>query len=186
MKIIWILVFFFIGISSYSQQRLELLQTNVPAEKIEAYADSYLWTKNWWLTNGMLADVEKGGNALSDKSKLNKTRIDSLGKLFRTSLPPQLIRFGKMKPRLSYEKSTKPPYYILSTIYEINSEDVKPLGQFKIVFGSAMHNQMADVMDIQLIPAGEIKTIDKKLVISTYNRKATPVEINIQGPDVSN
>jgi hypothetical protein len=47
---------------AFSQERLELLETNVSQSEINNYADSYLWTKNWWLTNGMIVQWDDCSN----------------------------------------------------------------------------------------------------------------------------
>ena len=43
----------FVSLVSRSQQRLELLETNTAESKMSAYGESYVWTKNWWLSNAV-------------------------------------------------------------------------------------------------------------------------------------
>jgi hypothetical protein len=181
------LVLFCLVISFFAtaQQRLELLQTNIPAAKIKPYGDSYLWTKNWWLTNGMLVPVDKGGNAIAANSRLNKGSIDSLSKVFRQYVSPDIIRFGNLKPRYSFSGDSEVTYYIQSTIIEINGEEVKPLAQFKLIFSKTSHNNMPDVQNIYIIPRDKIKMYSTSSLIDIYNRKATSAEAEITPPEVS-
>jgi hypothetical protein len=165
-----------ICLSSKSQNRLELLETNVAQKNIGPYTDSYLRTKNAWLADGMLVETSRGGNALAASSKLDKNKIDSLSTLFRKYLPTQLIRFGNMAPRINYLNDPKKPPYILSTVFEINGQEVKTLGQFKIVFAASKHNNMPDVMDIEIVPVKKRKPYTKNAVIRTFNRSATTEE----------
>ena len=168
---------------SRSQDRLELLETNIPENDMATYGDSYLWTKNWWLSTGMLVPVEKGGNALASSSKLNKARLDSLSRLFNTYLSPKLLRRGNLKPRIVYVKDKRAPF-IQTTVFEIDGEEVKAIGQFKITFFNAMHNQMPDVQDIEITPVDKIRPHDKATVLKTYKRTATSIEKEITPPEV--
>lgn len=177
---------FFTGISliGVAQERLELLETNIGEERILAHSESYMWTKNWWLSAGMRAPVEKGGNTLAASSKLNDRRLDSLSRLFNKYLPSRLIRLGNLQPRINYLKDHKSPPYILATIFEINGQEVKSLGQFRITFHTTFHNQMPDVMDIQVTAPEKIKAYDRNYVLKTHKRKPTDTEREITPPEI--
>ena len=172
-----------VSLVSRSQQRLELLETNVAEAAMNPYGDSYLWTKNWWLSTGMLAAEGKGGPAIGVTSMLTKSRLDSLSKLFNSYISPKVMRQGGLKPRINYVKAKGEPY-IQSTIFEINGEEVKAVCQFKITFSPTKHNEMPDIHDIQITPLEKMKSYDKAMVIKTYKRAATDAESNITPPEV--
>ena len=173
-----------ISLASKSQNRLELLETNVVQKDIGPYTDSYLWVKNNWLSGGMMGDVNKGANVLAASSKLDKNKVDSLAKLFRKDLPAQLILFGNLAPRINYLNDPKKPPYILSTVFEIKGQEIKTLGQFKIVFAKSKHNNMPDIVDIEIVPVGKIKPYSKNAVIRTFNRNATGEEQEMIPPPI--
>ena len=174
----------FVCLSATSQGRLELLETNIAQKDIGPYTDSYLWVKNNWLLGGMMGDINRGANALAASSKLDKNKVDSLSKLFRKDLPARIILFGNLAPRINYLNDPKKPPYILSTVFDINGQEVKTLGQFKIVFATSQHNNMPDIVDIAIVPAGKIKPYGNTAVIRTFNRSATAEEQEMIPPPV--
>lgn len=169
----------------FGQKRMELLETNIPIDKITAYADSYLWTKNWWLTNGIMVDTTQGGNSLSQKSKLTKAGIDSLGKEFRKSLSPNLIRFGNFIPRITTYNSPKQIPYIKVSFYEIEQSSVKLLSQLILEFGTHQQNNMKEVLNIFLLDPKVSIPVSKEFANSLYNRKPNRIELEMTPPQVS-
>jgi hypothetical protein len=173
----------FVSLTSRSQQRLELLETNIAETAMPAYGESYVWTKNWWLSNGMMVPVEKGGPSVGVTSELQKGRIDSLSKLFNTFLPAKVMRHGGLKPRINYLKSKAVPF-IQTTVFEINGEEVKAVCQFKITFAHTQHNKMPDIQDITITPIDKIKPYDKNVLIKTFKRAPTSIESEMTPPEV--
>jgi hypothetical protein len=169
-----------------AQKRLELLETNIPAKNFVPYGNSYLWTKNWWLTNGILVDTAKGGNAIARKSKLDKSSIDSLGKQFRKLLSPKLVRFGNLRPRIIFYKQTSQAPFITASIYEIGDSSVQLLAVYKIQFGVGEHNQMTDVLDIRIMEPKQVKPISYKSAMDLYSRIPINSEKEITPPGVEN
>ena len=78
------------------------METNIAGAEMDAYAQSYLWVKNWWLVNGVVPDTSKGGNTFSPGSKLSKPVIDSLSKVFNKYLPGDIVREGDLVPRINF------------------------------------------------------------------------------------
>lgn len=184
MKQCLFLLVFLPSISLFGQQRLELLETNVAPAQFGAYGDSYLWTKNWWLTSSMLVDIARGGNAIAEGSKLSKAKVDSLGKVFRQYLSPDLIRFGKLVPRIEYTGNKKSKPFIRSSVYEVKGDSVKLLGQFYIEFGTGSHNNMTDVFDVTIMDPKTVTAFPSSIVTGWIKRAATPQERELIGPEV--
>ncbi len=166
------------------QERLELLETNVKQDVINNYADSYLWTKNWWLASGMVIDTSRGGNTMSRNSILTKQKIDSLHYAFTKYISPDLIRFGNLVPRIVYKLDNKAKPYIISTIYELREEKSKPIVQFKIEFDKRAHNKMPDIYSVSINNLDQVNPQTDKYLYSLLKRKPTVEENNITPPKV--
>jgi hypothetical protein len=163
-----------------------LLETNVPAHAFTPYGDSYLWTKNWWLTNGMLIDTTKGGNALSPDSKLTKASLDSLSKLFRTFLSPDVIRFGNLVPRIIQSTAKVKNSFVKASVYEFDNDSTRLIAQYVIEFGIGKHNKKQDVINITIIEHDAGSPAPLERVKRYYYRKATKAELDITAPGVVN
>ena len=172
--------------SVFSQQRLELLETNIPTNGFSPYGDSYLWTKNWWLTNGMIIDTAKGGNSISVGSKLTKASIDSLSKLFKTFISPNVIRFGNLIPRIIKSNTKSKISFVKASIYEFDDHSSKLIAQYIIEFATSKHNKKHDVISITITEPGAGWPLLLKEVRSHYNRKANKAELDITPPGVVN
>lgn len=167
-----------------AQQRLEILQTNITLKDIATYTDSYLWTRNWWLVGNMLVDTLKGGNAIARESKLNKHTVDSLGKVYRKYISPDLVRFGGLQPRVVYDHSPKLMSFIQSSIYEIQNNQPVLLAVLRIQFSKKMHNNMRDINSIMIVPPSEVTQVSDSTIFALLKRKPTPLEADIMGPVV--
>jgi hypothetical protein len=174
------------SLSVFSQQRLELLETNIATNIFSAYGDSYLWTKNWWLTNGMLVDTAKGGNSISAKSQLTTASIDSLSKLFRTFVSPNVMRFGNLVPRIIKSNTKSKTFFVKASIYEFDDRASKLIAQFIIEFVTSKHNKKHDVMSIIIVDPGIASPLPLQDVKNHYNRKANKAELDITPPGVAN
>ncbi len=170
--------------TSIAQKRLELLETNIDPQMIGEFTDSYLWTKNWWLTAKMVPDTSRGGNAWSISSKLNKSKVDSMSKLFTKYVSPDIIRFGNLLPRIEYRNSSKQTLHIKSSLYEIRDTAATLIAQFLIEFSTSKHNKMADVHSISIIDPADAIAYPHKQLLNWYNRKATAQEQEMTPPAV--
>lgn len=172
--------------SLLGQKRLELLETNIPMEKITPYSDSYLWAKNWWLTSGMIVDTTKGGNTFAKSSSLSRSYIDSVGKIFRNLISTDVIRFGNLIPRFTYAKSNKQAPFIKASIYEINDSSAKLIIQYLLEFAGSKHNGMMDVSNITILDPESVIPISFIKAKEIYQRKPNEIELDITPPQVSN
>jgi len=175
----------FLAVSLQGQNRLELLETNIPKNKFPSYGDSYLWSKNWWLGNAMLVDTSKGGNSIAANSLLSKKKIDSLSKEFLKYISVDVLRFGPLQPRINFLADNKVKPYIKASIYEINSSSTKLIVQFVIEFGKGVHNSMPDVIDIRITKPTELQPYTETVVRKIFQRKAIAEENNLIGPTIS-
>lgn len=182
MKSLILFLSVFCSITLAGQKRLELLETNISSDKFSQFADSYLWTKNWWLVNRKIVDTAKGGNALSKESKLDKAKIDSLSLVFSRYLTSEIMRFGKLNPRIYLKIDKKLRPYIKASIYEFDNSEVKLVGLFIIEFGSDFHNSMADVLNIIIIDPNDAITYSNSQVKSWYERPSSRLERNMTQP----
>jgi hypothetical protein len=185
MRLLTFVILIFTLQDVFGQKRLELLETNIPIEKITSYSDSYLWTKNWWLTNGLIVDTSKGGNAIALGSSLSKTYIDSIAREFRRVVPPEIVRFGNLVPKINYSKSAKQVPYIKASIYEINESSAKLIIQYLIEFGSGRHNRMNDISSVAILDVKSISPLTFEKVSELYQRKPSLAELDITPPQVS-
>jgi hypothetical protein len=168
----------------FAQDRMEFLETNVPLTGIDKYADSYLWTKNWWLTNDMMVEPGRGGNSLSPNSSLNKKKVDSLSREFLKYFTVDLIRFGNFQSRVRYVTGKGPRPYILATLYENCNQKPKLIGQYLIEFDKGVHNDKMDVFNIAIIEPSKAKVYPDELLMKTYKREATDQESGMMPPPV--
>jgi hypothetical protein len=171
-------------VACFAQDRMEFLETNVPVVEIDKYADSYLWTKNWWLTSDKMIEPSGGGNALSPNSPLNKQNVDSLSKEFLKYFTVDLIRFGNFQTRVRYVTVKRPRPYILATLYENCNQKPKLIGQYLIEFDKGVHKDKADVFTIAIIEPSKAKLYPDELLIKTYKRKANDQESGMMPPPV--
>jgi hypothetical protein len=133
----------------------------------------------------MIVQISKGGNAIAKNSALTKQKIDSLHQIFIKFLPPEIVRFGNLTPRLVYKKRNKTSPYIKSTVYEMRDGSLKPIVQFMIDFDKMQHNNMPDVVNILISNPDVIKPQDVSSLKSLLKRKATVAERNITPPRVA-
>ena len=180
------ILFFTLSYSSKGQQRLELMETNISSSDMEAYAQSYLWVKNWWLVTGVVPDTSKSGNTFSPKGKLNTQAIDSLSKIFNKYLPADIVRDGNLVPRINFTVNKRLKPYIKTSVYEIDGNTAKLTGLFFIEFDATRHNGMPDVRNIYVFDPAKTKHLPAPVAIDAYKRKATGLENNLVPPPVRN
>ncbi len=178
------LVIYLFSIHTFGQKKLEILETNIPKDKFNSYADSYLWTKNWWLLNKKFIDTSRGGNAIATNSKLTKEIIDSLGKEFSKYASNDILFHGKIVPKINFVSSAKSISYIRSSIYLIEGNTAKLIVQFQIEFSKKIHNSMNDVFSLIIFNPKNSTSYSFDKVNSLYNRKTTSQENYITPPMV--
>lgn len=170
--------------TSFAQKRLELLETNIDPQVFQEFADSYLWTKNWWLTARMVPDTSRGGNTWTVSSRLNKSKVDSMSILFTKFVSPDIIRFGNLIPRIEYRNSPKQTLHIKSSLYEIADTAAVLMAQFVIEFSTSKHNKKADVYSISIIDPADAIAYPHQQLLNWYNRKASAQEQEMTPPPV--